>query len=53
MTYSDDVLLQICLVILITVSVYLIKNSQALKKDVAPKNTTVKKDLKSKVVAKK
>ena len=32
---------------------YLIKNSQAVKKGVAPKKTMVKKDVKSKVAAKK
>ena len=32
---------------------YLIKNSQAVKKGAAPKKAMVKKDVKSKVVAKK
>ena len=34
-------------------SLYLIKNSQAVKKGAAPKKAMVKKDVKSKVVAKK
>ena len=33
--------------------IYLIKNSQAVKKGVAPKKAMVKKDVKSKVAAKK
>ena len=35
------------------VNYYLIKNSQALKKGAAPKKAMVKKDVKSKVAAKK
>ena len=35
------------------VSLYLIKNSQAVKKGAAPKKAMVKKDVKSKVAAKK
>ena len=34
-------------------SIYLIKNSQTVKKGAAPKKAMVKKDVKSKVVAKK
>ena len=36
-----------------TLKVYLIKNSQAVKKGAAPKKAMVKKDVKSKVAAKK
>ena len=36
-----------------TAKVYLIKNSQAVKKGAAPKKAMVKKDVKSKVAAKK
>ena len=36
-----------------TVYIYLIKNSQAVKKGAAPKKAMVKKDVKSKVAAKK
>ena len=36
-----------------TVQYYLIKNSQAVKKGAAPKKAMVKKDVKSKVAAKK
>ena len=38
---------------MIMVYIYLIKNSQAVKKGVAPKKAMVKKDVKSKVAAKK
>ena len=38
---------------IVVVNVYLIKNSQAVKKGAASKNAMVKKDVKSKVAAKK
>jgi len=41
------------LVVLATVVLYLIQNSPAVKKCAAPKNAVVKKDVKSKVAAKK
>ena len=39
--------------LVIDANIYLIKNSQAVKKGAAPKKAMVKKDVKSKVAAKK
>ena len=43
----------ICLILNLNLYLYLIKNSQAVKKGAAPKKAMVKKDVKSKVAAKK
>ena len=48
-----DLILDTCCDPLNNCIVYLIKNSQAVKKGAAPKKAMVKKDVKSKVVAKK
>ena len=51
--YSLNANLVVVFLFLCHVNTYLIKNSQAVKKGAAPKKAMVKKDVKSKVVAKK